>query len=264
MDLLLLTLAIGAATGFISGLLGIGGGLIIVPALALLFTAQLPAEAPVMHLAIGTSLATIVPTAIASTWTHHRHGAVRWRDVARLAAALMAGVALGVMVAGQLPTAWLARLFGLYALVVAVQLGFNLRPEPPADAPLQPLPRVAGAGVVIGAVSSLVGIGGGTMTTPYLLWRQRPMANAVATSAACGLPIAAIGCAGYVLAGWQAPGLPAWSSGYVYWPAFAAIAAVTVITAPLGARLTHRLPTVRLKQLFAALLAVVGLRMLVF
>lgn len=262
MGTLALIVASGAAAGFAAGLFGIGGGLLIVPALALAFAHRLGA-APIMHLAVATSLAVIAPTAAASTWAHHRRGAVLWRDVARLGPAIAAGVVLGVSIAEHLPTQALARCFGAYALLVAVQLALRLRPTPRAASRVSPLPVASLAGLCIGTLSALIGVGGGTMITPYLLRRGRPMHNAVATSAACGLPVALIGSGAYMLAGWDNPALPPWTSGYVYWPAFALMTIAATALAPVGARQAHRLPETVLKRLFAALLAVIGVKMLV-
>jgi len=261
LDSLIFIVFVGATAGFTAGLLGLGGGLVMVPALAYVFDKQF-SGAPVMHMAVATSLAAIVPTAAASTWAHHRRGAVLWGDVTRLGPAIAVGVAAGVSIAGQLTTPMLIRGFAIYALVVALQVGFELRPVARPGADMQPLPRVDPAGIAIGLLSAMIGIGGGTLTTPYLLWRRRPIRNTVATSAACGLPIAAVGCAGYIIAGWNGSGLPPWSSGYVYWPALLALIIATTATAPLGARYAHRLPEKALKRAFAALLAVIGIKML--
>lgn len=261
MDSLLLIVLVGAVAGFSAGLLGLGGGLVMVPALAYIFDRQF-GTAPAMHMAVATSLAAIIPTAMASTWAHHRRGAVLWGDVVRLGPAIAVGVIAGVIIAGQLPTPILARGFAVYALVVALQVGLNLRPVPRTGTTLPPLPRLDPAGVVIGLLSAMIGIGGGTLTSPYLLWRRRPMHNTVATSAACGLPIAVVGCTGYVITGQYAGGLPPWSSGYVYWPALLGLIVATTATAPIGARYAHRLPETVLRRAFAVLLAVIGVKML--
>lgn len=259
MDGFLLTLVTGAAAGFAAGLFGIGGGLIFVPALAFVFETRFPGGGRFMHMAVATSLATIAPTVAAAAWAHHRRGAVRWDDMARLTPAIAAGVAAGVWAAAHLTTAALARGFGVYALTVAAQMGFAPRPR---KAPARRLPFVDPAGVVIGSLSALIGIGGGTLTTPYLLWRNRPMHHAVGTSAACALPIALLGCAGYIAAGWHEPPLPPWSTGYVYWPAVLIMTLATMVTAPLGAALAHRLAEKLLRRLFAVLLALIGVKML--
>jgi hypothetical protein len=255
-------LLLGSVAGLLAGLLGVGGGLVIVPVLAWLFHAAGMSPEVVMHMAIGTSLATIVPTSLSSVWAHHRLGAVLWGAVARLAPGIVAGAALGAALADRLPGESLRLIFGLFELAVALQMGLNLRP-----APHRVLPGRAGmwgAGSLIGLVSAVVGIGGGTMTVPYLQWCNVPMRQAVATSSACGLPIALAGTTGFIVAGWDAPALPAWSSGYLYWPAFAGIAVASVLLAPVGARLAHRLPTAVLKRFFALFLVFLGLRMLWF
>jgi hypothetical protein len=255
-------LLLGSVAGMLAGLLGVGGGLVIVPVLVWLFhLAGMPPEV-VMHMAIGTSLATIVPTSLSSVWAHHRLGAVLWGAVARLAPGIVLGAALGATLADLLPGESLRLTFGLFELAVAVQMGLNLRPAPHRVLPAKW--GMWGAGSAIGLVSALVGIGGGTMTVPFLQWCNVAMRQAVATSAACGLPIAIAGATGFIVTGWNAPALPAWSSGYLYWPAFAGIAAASVLVAPLGARLAHRLPTAVLKRFFALFLVFLGLRMLWF
>lgn len=255
-------LLLGSVAGLLAGLLGVGGGLVIVPVLAWLFLRAELAPALLMHLAIGTSLATIVLTSLSSVWAHHRHGAVLWWAVRRLLPGIVLGVALGVALADKLPGETLRLIFGLFELAVAVQMGLNL-----SAAPQRSLPGRWGMGAVgslIGLVSAVIGIGGGTLSVPFLQWCNVPMRQAVATSAACGLPIALAGAVGYLLAGWNIPALPSWSSGYIYWPAFAGIVIASVLFAPLGARLAHRLPTVVLKRFFALFLAFLGLRMLWF
>ncbi len=258
-ELLLVAAALGVFAGLVAGLLGVGGGLIIVPVLALLF--ERAGYGPVMHLAIGTSLATIVFTSIASVRAHHRHGAVRWPVFFRLTPGIVAGALLGAAVADRLPTDALRLFFGLFELFVAVQLTLDLRPKPQRR-----LPGSLGmglAGAVIGGVSAIVGIGGGTLTVPFLVWSNVAMREAVATSAACGLPIAVAGAFGFMLAGRDATGLPPGSLGYVHLPSLAAIVATSILFAPLGARLAHRLPARTLKRIFALLLFVLAVRMLV-
>ncbi len=252
--------ALGAFAGVLAGLLGVGGGLVIVPVLALLFHQADIASEVVMHLAIGTSLATIVFTSVSSVWAHHRHGAVQWEIFARLAPGVVLGALLGAMIADRIPSAGLRFFFGLFELGVALQMGLNLLPTPQRGLPGRWGMGMAGG--MIGGVSAIVGIGGGTMTVPFLLWRQVPMRQAVATSAACGLPIAVAGAVGFVAMGWREAVLPTGSSGYLYWPAFFGIVTASVLFAPLGARLAHRLPAVLLKRVFSLFLVLLGLRML--
>lgn len=257
---LLAYLLLGVAAGVLAGMLGVGGGLVIVPVLALLFAQQGFDATVVMHLAIGTSLATIVLTSLSSVRAHHRRGAVVWPLVRQLTPGIILGTWLGAFVAHQLPTATLRTLFGLFELLVAAQMALQL-----GAAPHRPLPgrvATATAGGVIGAVSAIVGIGGGTMTVPFLTWCNVEMRRAVATSAACGLPIALSGALAYLLTGWQQAALPAGSSGYLYWPALLGIAVSSVLFAPLGAWLAHTLPVTTLKRFFALFLCVLGVRML--
>ena len=261
METLLIYLLVGAFVGLIAGLLGVGGGLIIVPVLVFVFQGQSVSSDVIVHLAIGTSLATIAVTSISAMRAHHRHGAVQWPVFRRLAPGIVVGALLGAVIADFLPTKAMRLWFGIFELVVAAQIGFNLM-----VAPRGRLPGALGtniAGVVIGAVSAALGIGGGTLTTPFLVWCSFSLRQAVATSSACGLPIALAGAAGFVATGWNEPGLPAWSSGYLYWPAFAGIVISSLLFAPLGAKLTHTLPVSVLRRFFAVFLAVLGLRMLI-
>ena len=253
---------LGGCVGVLAGMLGVGGGLVIVPVLAWLFQRAGFIPELVMHLAIGTSLATIVLTSLSSVWAHHRLGAVQWRSFARLTPGIVLGAILGATLADRLPSETLRIVFGVFELAVALQMGLNLRPDPHRDLPGKW--GMGGVGAVIGLVSAVVGIGGGTMTVPFLQWCNVSMRKAVATSAACGLPIALAGAGGFVIAGWDARGLPDGSSGYLYWPAFFGIVLASVLFAPLGARLAHRLPAPILKRFFALFLAFLGLRMLWF
>jgi uncharacterized membrane protein YfcA len=257
----LLYLALGAFTGLLAGLFGIGGGLVMVPALVFMFAAHGFAAANLMHLGIGTSLAAIVATALSSVYSHHRHGAVDWGTCARLAPGIVLGTAAGAWLAGELSNTGLRYFFATFMLLVSVQMALGLSPKAGKDRGLPGRAVTSGAGVVIGAVSALVGIGGGTLTTPFLLSRGVGIRRAIATSAACGLPIAVTGALGYAVAGLHQAGLPAGATGYVYWPAAAMIALGSVCTAPLGAYLTHRLPVPLLKRLFALLLGAVAVRL---
>lgn len=260
MEILFVYLLVGAFTGVIAGLLGVGGGLIIVPVLVMLFQQWGFADSMLMHLAIGTSLATIVVTAVSSLYAHHRHGAVDWTVFRRLTPGIVVGALAGAVVADFMPTRALQLFFAVFEIAVAIQIGFQLMASPQRT-----LPRTVGmtaASGVIGALSAVVGIGGGTLTVPFLVWCNITLRKAVATSSAIGLPIAVAGAVGFAVTGWNAPQLPAWSSGYIYWPAFAAIAAASALFAPVGARLAHTLPVHVLRRFFAIFLAVLGVRML--
>ena len=251
--------ATGILAGLLAGLMGIGGGLVIVPSLLFAFALQGLEPRYLAHLAVGTSLAAIVPISLSSLWAHHRRGAVEWSLVLLLAPGLMLGAWSGAWLADQMSTLWLKRLFGSFLLVVALQMASGFRPvRGSGSGDARGLFTVIGW--LIGGVSGVVGIGGGTLTVPFLVWRGRSLPGAVATSAACGLPIALAGAAGFLFfgAGVQIPG----AAGYVHWPAMLAIALFAIFTAPLGARLAHTLPVVRLRRLFAVVLVIVGARLL--
>lgn len=253
-------LALGAFVGVMAGLLGVGGGLIIVPVLAWIFRDQQVNPEIIMHLAIGTSLATIVLTSISSVRAHHRLGAVRWSIFWRLASGIVIGAWLGAAVAHFLSSLVLEKVFAVFVLMMSAQMGFGAKPTPGRD-----LPGTVGmsaVGGLIGLVSAIVGIGGGSLTVPFLLWCNVPIRQAVATSAACGLPIALAGSIGFIATGWHVPDLPRWSLGYVYGPALVGVAAVSMLFAPLGVKLAHTLPTETLKKVFAVFLALVGFKML--
>lgn len=258
--LILLYLLLGVCTGLLAGLFGIGGGLIIVPVLVFIFTAQGFAAEAMMQMALGTSLATISVTALASIWGHQRHRAILWPVCLRLTPGIVLGAALGVAFAEAVGSDALRYVFVVFVLLIAAQMLLGLQPSPSRGLPRMPGMTAAGAG--IGGLSMLVGIGGGTLTTPFLLWCNTPLRNAIATSAACGLPIAVAGTLAYMIAGLGMAELPPGNTGYIHWPAAIAIAAASVLTAPLGAHLTHTLPVKLLKRLFALLLVAVAVRML--
>lgn len=257
---LLAYLAVGIVSGFLAGLLGIGGGVIIVAVLTMVFAAQgLPHE-HILHLALGTSMATIIFTAIASLRAHHAHGAVRWDLVRDLTPGVIVGTLLGSLIAARIPTRSLAVFFGLFILFVAVQMALNLKPKPGRELPGRF--GVAGVGAGIGAISALVAIGGGSLTVPWLSWCNVKVHNAIGTSAAMGLPIALFGTLGYLWNGWGVAGLPAGSLGYVFLPALACLLVASMTMAPIGARLAHRLPVPALKRVFALLLILLAAKML--
>lgn len=258
----LLYLIVGALAGILAGLFGIGGGMVIVPVLIFSFAAQgVPAEV-LTHMAVATSLATIVFTSYSSVREHHRNGAIDWPLVNSMAVGIIAGTAIGVALITGVPGDVLQNIIGVFALLLSVKMFSGW--EPPGDGRRPGRKGLMGAGVVIGFGSSWFGIGGGTFTVPYLTWMRFNMRQAVATSAACGIPIAATGAVSNVLAGWGQPGLPEWSTGFVYWPAVLGIALTSVPCAKVGARLAHKLNADLLKKLFAVLLCVVGIRFIFF
>lgn len=252
-------LVLGAAAGFLAGLLGIGGGLIVVAALVWLLPAQGIAAPVLMQVALATALAGIVFTAMASTRAHWRRRAIRWQLVSWLAPGLLLGGLSGAVLATVL-AGWLLAVFvAVYCLLSAAQLAWG-RSRPTA-ARVDEIGRglLAAAGLVIGAISAVVGIGGGSMTVPLLVWRGVPPVQAVATSAACGVLIALASVVGYIFSPHEpAVALPPGTWGYVHVPAAVTIALASVVTAPQGATLAHRLPPQRLRQVFAAFLVVIA------
>lgn len=256
---LIVYLVLGACAGIIAGLFGVGGGLIIVPALLYAFSLQQFSPEVMTHMAVGTSLATIVITSLSSVRAHHLRGAVQWPTVAAMVPGIILGSWLGAVTAGLLSGPQLQLGLGCFVLLVAVQMGLGLSASPHRELPGHA--GLAAVGSVVGWVSALFGIGGGSLTVPFLSWCNVQMQRAVATSAACGLPIAIVGAAGYMLEGRGQPELPAWSTGYVYWPAFVGIVITSTPFARVGAQLAHRLPAARLKRIFAVFLLVIGVRL---
>jgi uncharacterized membrane protein YfcA len=256
--LLIVELAtLGLATGFLAGLLGIGGGMLIGPFMTLILSALgVPADLAV-KMAIATSMATIMFTSISSVRAHHKRGAVRWDIVKGLAPGIVIGGALASAgVFALLKGSYLAIFFALFVGFSATQMFLDKKPKPSRQ-----MPGTAGqvaAGSVIGFLSGLVGAGGGFISVPFMVAHNISIINAVATSAALGFPIALANTVGYVVSGASLPDLPPHSLGYVWLPALAVIASCSVFTAPLGAKLAHRLPVAKLKKVFALILYVLA------
>ena len=257
----LLYLLLGAAAGVLAGLFGVGGGIIIVPVLVFSFTAQGIDPAVLTHLAVGTSLATIVFTSINSVLEHQRKGAVLWPIFAWMTLGILLGAGLGSLTAAAINGPLLQKIIGVFAIVIAIQMGLELKPRASRAVPGRL--GLTAAGGVIGWASAIFGIGGGSLTVPFLTWRSVSMQQAVATSSACGLPIAVASALSFMVIGWQEPGLPSWSVGFVYLPAMAGIAITSMFFARFGARLAHKLSPRLLKRLFALLLLVVGVNFLI-
>lgn len=258
MEAIALYLATGVAAGFLAGLLGVGGGLLIVPMLTFIFEAQHFPQDQVIHLALGTSLASIIFTSISSVRAHHAHGAVQWSTVRDITPGILTGTFLGSLIAAHLSTHFLKVFFVCFMFYVGTQMLLNLRPKPTRQ-----LPGRAGlfaVGNIIGGVSALVGIGGGSLSVPFMAWCNVSMHRAVATSAAIGFPIAIAGAAGYMTGGHNATALPH-TVGFVHLPALGGLVAASVLVAPLGAKLAHRLPVAKLKKIFALLLYILGTKM---
>jgi uncharacterized membrane protein YfcA len=256
----LLYLVLGGFAGVLAGLFGVGGGIIIVPVLVFSFTAQGFDAEVLTHLAVGTSLATIVFTSINSVRAHHSVGAVRWAVFAWLAVGIVLGSGLGTLTASYIAGPHLQKIIGVFALLVSAQMALDLKPKARREIPGKP--GLTLAGLVIGWASAIFGIGGGSLTVPFLTWRSLSMQQAVATSAACGFPIAVASTLSFMILGWHDPLLPPHSLGFVYLPALLGIALTSMFFARFGARLAHKLSPRLLKRLFAALLFCVGLNFL--
>jgi uncharacterized membrane protein YfcA len=251
---------LGVFAGFIAGLFGVGGGLTIVPLLFMLFTAQqFPLEHS-MHLALGTSMATICFTSISSMRAHHEHGAVRWDIVKSFAPALMLGTLGGSFIAAWVPTRPLAMMFTAIVYYASFQIMRDSRPKPHRQLPGNL--GMASVGLGIGVVSSLVAAGGGFLSIPFMLFCNVAVHHAVGTSAALGFPIAVAGTIGFIASGFRAPGLPEYSLGYVYLPALIGVVVISYLMAPVGARLAHKLPVKQLKRAFGGFLALLATKML--
>lgn len=260
MAVLLGYLLVGAFAGVLAGLFGVGGGLIIVPVLIFMFSQQAVHPEVLTHMAIATSLATICFTSLSSIRTHHQARAVDWPVALGLSGGILLGAMAGAYTADQLSGPALQIIIGVFALLIAAQMGLGLKPSPARQLPATAGQLGAGAG--IGWASAIFGIGGGSLTVPFLTWCNMPMQRAVATAAACGLPIALMGALSNVVIGYGNPLLPQQSLGYVYWPALLGIVVTSVPFARVGAKLAHQWSAAKLKKAFAILLLAVGLKFL--
>ena len=248
----------GLSAGFLAGYLGIGGGLVLVPVLSWLFS-QDPATADMaVQMAVATSLATMLFTSMSSLLSHHRRGAIIWDLVRQMLPSLLVGALLGSLIADRIGNIALGYVFGVFALIVGVQM---LRGSgKPGDRSLPGRFSIAGTGLGIGTLSSLLGIGGGSMTVPWLLWHGQKVQKSIATAAACGYPIAVAGTLGYVLLGDKQSSVPV--LGYVHLQALAGVAMFSVLGAPVGVAAVHRSSPLLARRFFAVFLLVVAVKML--
>ena len=256
---LLAYFATGAFVGFLAGLLGIGGGMTLVPVLAAMFTAQHFAPDHTVHLALGTGMASIVFTSSASVRSHHHMGGVDWSLVRRMGPGMVAGTLFSTALSGWIPQRVLALAFSVIVLAGATQILLGRNPSAGREPPGTPALVLIGTG--IGVVCGLVSAGGAFMTVPFMLFCGVAMTTAIGTGAALGVPVAAMGTLGYVCSGWHVPTLPHLALGFVYIPALLGIVAGSVLTAPWGARFAHRMPVATLRRIFAGLLYVLAAKM---
>ncbi|WDE10575.1 sulfite exporter TauE/SafE family protein [Thalassomonas haliotis] len=268
-EFILQLILLGCVVGFMAGLLGIGGGGIMVPVLTGVFLAQGVMIEQVVHLALGTSMASIIMTSLSSLLAHHKHRNINWLVVKGFSPGVVLGAFIMTFVAAKLSAIYLVAIFSVFMAYVAVQMFLNKKPKPSRIMPSSKGLLVAGSG--IGGISSLVSIGGGSLTVPYLLWHNIDIKKAVATSAAIGLPISVAGSLGYLVNGYflpldkaqsgiEQPGLE-FSLGFIYVPAVIVISACSFFTAPLGVKLVHRLPVALLRKIFALLLFSLSVKM---
>ena len=251
-------LALGSCTGFLAGLLGIGGGMIITPFLTMLLVSTgVPAD-HIVHVSIATSLATILFTSLSSVRAHHKRGAVMWKVVGYITPGILLGALVGTKISSLLSTCALSLVFAGFVGFSAYKMFSKSKPKPSRELP--GAPGLFGVGSVIGSISALVGAGGGFITVPFMLWCNTKIHNAVATSAALGFPIAAFGTIGYVLMGMDVKGLEdvPYMLGYIHLPALLSVSLSSILTAPLGARVAHSIDTRPLQRIFACNLLVLG------
>ena len=260
-QLILIFLTLGATVGFMAGLFGVGGGGIMVPVLTLVFGTYGIGNENFVHLALGTSMASIVVTSFSSLRSHHLHSAVIWSVVQKMTPGILLGTFLATFLVSFLSPKFLALFFAGFMFIVAVQMILNLKPKKHANE--AGLLQLFLAGNFIGAISAIVSIGGGTMTVPYLMWNNVNIKKAIGTAAAIGFPISIAGTIGYIVNGWQKTSNDSYTFGFVYLPAVVLISLVSFFTAPIGAKVVHKLPISTLKKVFALLLVALSLKMLI-
>ncbi len=253
---------VGAIAGFLAGMLGIGGGLILVPTLIFIFSSLGFSSEIITQLALGSALATIAFTAGSAVYTHHKAKMIDWPIVLKLAPALALGAYLGSLLIYLFSKLYWNYLFGSFCIFMSLKMMVHWKPHPGRQLPTWPW--LSAAGVLIGSISSLLGIGGGTLIVPFLSWRQVPIKRAIGASSACGLLISIGGSFGYLSTGWGTPNLPQFSLGFIYIPALTGIVATSIFFAHLGAKATHSLPVIQIKRVFSILLALIGAKFLFF
>jgi uncharacterized membrane protein YfcA len=259
-DILMLMLC-GSISGFLAGLLGIGGGMILVPFMILVFNHLGFSQEVIVHMAIATGMCTILFTTSSAIWAHHKHGSIDWK----LVAALSPGMIFGGLIGGSelfeaLKTSWLSLFFAVFIVYTSIQMLLNKKPKAGRD-----LPGALGLfsfGGFAGALASLVGAGGAFITVPFMLWCNVKPHTAMATSSGLGLPVAAAATLGYMYGSWGNPNLPSGSMGFVYLPAVACIVVVSIFTAPFGAKLARKLDVAQLKRVFGVMLLLLAAFML--
>lgn len=253
-------LALGAFVGFMAGLLGIGGGGILVPMLTTMFLAQGISSGSAVHLALGTSMASIIVTSFSSLRAHNKNKAVLWSVVKAMSIGIVLGTFLATFIASEVDSLYLAIIFSAFMGYVAIKMFKNKKPKPSRGLASNKWLLAAGSG--IGAVSALVSIGGGSLSVPYLVWQNIDVKKAIGTSAAIGLPISIAGTVGYMVNGWSRSIDHDFTLGFVYLPAVFLISVTSYLLAPIGAKVAHKLPVTILKKAFGILLVGLSVKML--
>lgn len=251
---------LGAFVGFVAGLLGVGGGGIMVPVMTSLFLWKGNGDDKAVHLALGTSMASIVVTSISSMMAHHRRGGVNWQVVRAMVPGIILGTYVATFFVSLLNAIFLASFFSIFMFFVAIQMIFGAKPNPSRALPHRSILVATGAG--IGGISALVSIGGGSLSVPFLYWHNIPLKKAVGTSAAIGFPIALSGTIGYLINGPDGSASPEGVLGFIYIPGVVAVSVVSAITAPLGVKLAHNIPVDLIKKIFSILLIGLSIKML--
>lgn len=252
-------LLIGSCSGFLSGLLGIGGGVVVVPGLLIVFTHLGYPSHVIMHMAAGTSLASIVFTSMASAQTYHQARCVDWPTVYRFLPGIIIGTIVGAKIANNLPTAVLSILFGAFLIFIAIRMFMLVKPKPGRSIPNQWI--INSLAFLVGAKSGLLGIGGGALMVPFYTRCNMPMRTASGTSVSCSVFIALVGSITLMFWGCAGEGLPPLSTGCVFWPAALAVAVASILLVPIGALAAQKLSTDFLKRIFALFLVVAAVRM---
>ena len=259
LEFLLAYLFLGVFVGFMAGLFGIGGGGIMVPILTSIFLAQGISVENVVHLALGTSMASIIITSFSSMRAHNNKKNVLWDIVKSMSIGILTGTFIATFIASKISSGYLALFFTLFMAYVSIQMFLNKKPNPNRNLAGKKGLFLAGNG--IGAISALVSIGGGSLTVPYLTWSNIELKKAIGTSAAIGLPISIAGTLGYLINGWDNTSVENSTFGFIYLPAVFLICITSYFTAPYGATLVNKLPVAKLKKLFALLLSILSIKM---
>ncbi len=257
-EIVVMLILLGLFVGVVAGLLGVGGGGILVPALSSLFLYMNFPSDKIVHLSLGTSMAAIIVTSFSSMKAHKAKGGVDWHSVRFMTPGVFIGTFAATFLVASLKSVYLAGFFAIFMAFVSIQMW---RPVKFASSHSPSNNELIGVGGGIGAVSALVSIGGGSLTVPYLSWRGHELKRAVGTSAAMGLPISIVGTIGYLYNGWPQTDLDQYIIGYVYWPAVVVISCCTALTAPIGVKIAHKLPVPMLRKIFAVLLITIALKM---